>query len=194
MNPMWIAAPLMAGSFGLSLSQAIGGGGGGGVDVGGELKRIQNLYDEQRAYAKEVAAQQLTDLNRQASSNLATRGIYDSPVSEYVYGANRAEAQKSLASALAGIAGSEASARSNIFNSLMGYQQQDALRKQQATNQLIAALGGLGSGIMQYGMMRGQAPAVGAGPAGGNSSYANAVSRGNYGYGAGGDSWTKYGM
>lgn len=144
-----ISAALLAASAGTTLAGIFGGRRTPSIDISGELSRIGDLYNEQREFAKTSSKEQLQDLNKLTASDLAGRGILSSPVSEYSFGANRAQAQRSLAAALAGISSSEAGQRASLLERLTGVRaRQDELageRRRAGLTQLSALLASAGA-------------------------------------------------
>lgn len=125
------------------------------INIEGELAKISALYDTARTSTSAGIAKQLGELNRGTASNLAGRGIYDSPVGEYAFAANREKAQTALANALAGIGTQEAGVRGSLLERLTGLKYQadleDEQAKEQRMSQLYGILAGLGAGGLSKG-------------------------------------------
>jgi len=120
-------------------------------DITSELERISHYYKQQKNYLQKFTYQNLGEMNKILSTNLAGRGIYSSPVSEYMYGRARQTAMQDLTKSYASLAEAEGKDRSNVFSSLMGYQYNVASAnlnrniakysaRQQTTNMLSSAL------------------------------------------------------
>lgn len=148
------------GRWGAAAGGVIGGVGGGlglfgggqkrpSIDISGELAKIRALYDQQATALKADSKYRLGETNKATSSQLAGRGIYSSPVSEYSFNANSNAANSDLTRALASLYGGQAQTESGLLGSLASAKaQQDQLdyqQQMQSRNQLFSILGGAGN-------------------------------------------------
>ena len=120
-----------------------------GVDLSGELNRLEGLFNTQRAQAKSEALALQGELEKRAVSSLAGRGILTSPVSEYTLGRTREAALRAQGRSLADIAAQEAGARISLINALLGRSAQSGQlageRRRRSRDILFSALAAAGT-------------------------------------------------
>lgn len=83
-------------------------------DLTGTLAAIDEYYKKAAETGKTSLGQELQGLNTMTAENLAGRGIYSSPVSQYAYQQNTQNYQKSLADMLGSLQGQQLQAKANI--------------------------------------------------------------------------------
>lgn len=131
-------------------------------DLSGTLAAIDEYYKKAGANVEATMGRQLQGQQKVTGENLAGRGIYSSPVSEYAFQQNRQNSQISLADALASLGGQQLQAKANVTGqaAMQGAQnkyQSELQRYQdklQSSNMLtgllssgaLASLQGLGGG------------------------------------------------
>jgi len=101
-------------------------------DITGELNNLRALIDEQRQSGLKAIDEDYGNQRAETATNLATRGIYRSPVSQNSFdrlGKARASAKSSF---LGDLAGREATLRAGLYSGLLSSQQAaEQLRAQQ---------------------------------------------------------------
>lgn len=137
-------------------------------DLTGTLAAIDAYYKQAGAQTEATMGRQLQGQQKMTGENLAGRGIYSSPVSEYAFQQNRQQNQMSLADALASLGGQQLQAKANItgqaaMQGAQGKYQAELQKYQdklQSSNMLtgllssgaLASLQGLGGGAKPQGM------------------------------------------
>ena len=84
------------------------------IDISGELAKLDAIYEQSRQQSQNVLRNQLTELNKNTASSLASRGIYSSPISQAAYNQTNRTYQNALSSMLADSYNAQAQARANL--------------------------------------------------------------------------------
>lgn len=116
------------------------------IDISGEISQLRALFAEQREIARKGIMSQLGDFQGRTASDLAGRGIYRSPLSEWSFGRNRKAAQSAIGDAFGKISATEAQTIADLLSQLSSQknkQQADSeLKKQRGRNELLGLLSG----------------------------------------------------
>lgn len=124
-------------------------------DISGELARISALFEKARKASIENIKQQAGQTRKQSASNLASRGILRSRVSEHTFGEIDRAKLAAIGQAEGHLAGQEAGISARLLQSLMGQSfaadQLEQQRRQQGQAGLFGALGGILPLLMQAG-------------------------------------------
>ena len=125
------------------------------IDISGELAKLDAIYEQSRQQSQNVLRNQLTELNKNTASSLASRGIYSSPISQAAYNQTNRTYQNALSSLLAESYNAQAQARANLTAKLAEARakaEQDAavakyeqkLRNQGVWSNLLGSISGAG--------------------------------------------------
>ena len=141
------AAPLIAGLFGKKR--------GSSVDISGELANIRAQIAKAREAATANINRHAALGRRSAADNLATRGVYRSPVAENTFGRLEVGRLAAIGEAEGQLAGQQAGLESQLLSALLGYKIQDERSASEANAGRVGAgasllaqllMAGLGSG------------------------------------------------
>ena len=181
---------LLAASTGMTVSEMLKKKKAPQIDISAQTARLRDLFNEQRQAAKALAQEQLQELQGLTASNLAGRGIYSSPVSEFSFGRNRAMAQRTLAQLLSGIGAQEATSLQSLTEKLMGQKFTSESAEEEARTaarrSLISLLSSTGTAAGASGGSRGLRGGGGGGAGGGYSADFGGTGYGGYGSPSGG--------
>ena len=129
--PIPIAVPIALGAGGI-ISSLFGGGSVDRPDIpqydpSADIARIKGAFSEAEQGVQAGVEAGMQGMTAQTSANLANRGIFSSPVSEYADGQDRAAKTNALTQALNTIAQQRAQAISRIIGQGADYNQRIAL-------------------------------------------------------------------
>lgn len=125
------------------------------IDISAELAKINALFEQQKAAARIGINQDAAQARSEIASNLAARGTYSSPVSEYSFGRLAQTKTRALAESDAAIGGRQAEAQATLFSGLLGYDQQNRLLAAQQDAAMSGQLGALGGALLSVGLQGG---------------------------------------
>lgn len=152
----------------LQIAGAVGGLFGGGddapefeqpnIDFDAEFAKMDALYGSQETALEQGAILATADARKAIVSDLAARGIYESPVGEKSLSQQRSQMQGALLQAKSQIKAQQANAKSGLMSKMLDYKMRTAeniyksrLNQWQQGRQdkasLWSSLGGLGTGI-----------------------------------------------
>lgn len=120
-----------------------------------------NLYAEQEGLLREQSAADLAEAKRQTASDLASRGILESPVSEYSFIRQKELADKALKQSISTLKAQRLSTKSALDKALIDYKMKiagmqyetdiyNAQIASQAAGQKWGAIGGAVGGLAGY--------------------------------------------
>lgn len=139
-------------------------------DISAELARISSLFAEARKAAIAGINREAAQGRRAAASNLAGRGVLESPASENTFSALEEGRLSSISQAEGQLAGQEAGMRAQLLNSLLGLrvdlEGQERERADARRNALFGAGGSLLSQILLARLLSGAGTGAVGGPAG----------------------------
>lgn len=163
--PAIIAGASALGSLGVSLF----GGGNDNIseipyyDVSADLERIKQAYSGVTEATTSALEGQMQGMTQNTANQLAKRGIYSSPVSEYSFNQLARTKQNALASALANVELNKANALSSAIGQGADYNQRIKLanlglaqnqydRDLQNRQAIARALSGISGAMLPYAM------------------------------------------
>lgn len=126
------------------------------IDIEGEIQKLAGIYESQMGALETESVSQQAETRAALASELAARGIYESPVSQQAFSRSRADAARALSLAKAQIRGQQATATSDLQKKLLDYKMRIAemqyaskVGKYHAGNQNTFAkiLSGIGGGL-----------------------------------------------
>lgn len=152
--PLPIGVPIALTAAGLAAS-FLNKPGGGAPNISGELGKIDDLFAKLRAQSAVNINRESAQGRRQAANNMATRGVYSSPVSEHTFNAIEDSRLNALATSEAQIGGQEAEMRSGLLRQLLGMDAEAKQRKDAVNAGRWGAVTGIGSNLLLAQLLRG---------------------------------------
>lgn len=156
-GPWGASAALLGSGLGGSVGGILGGlfgkkSKGPSIDIGAELAKINALFEQQKAAARVGINQDAAQARSEMASNLAARGTYSSPVSEYSFGRLSQAKLRALAESEASIGGNQAVAQANLFRGLVELSNASDERNMQREAALAGGFGSLAGGLLWAGL------------------------------------------